>query len=309
MKKVSFVVINYNSSQYTLNCLDSIFEQTAPSLSFEVVIVDNNSQFDDYKRLADSIKHNEIKLVRSRINLGFSGGNMLGVQYSNAQYLFFLNNDCELKNDVASLLAKFMDSTPDAGICTAQMYNSDGSFEGSFGYFPNLWVKILGPSILRLFSAARYPKAKVKYSDPLKVHFVTGAAMFVDFAKFSDISGLDTNYFLYCEEEDIAKNMAKRGFLSYLVPEAEFIHHSGKSTVRNYKIEREFYISLMYYLRKHHSYIEYSMLRVVYFFKVFKKIFRSLDYLKLAFFVLRGAPMKYSLRFSQKIGASSSLCS
>lgn len=302
MKKVAIVIINYNSAAFTTACVQSIREQTAPGLDYEIIIVDNNSEPADYEEMLHQCAQLEcVKIVRSRLNTGFSGGNMLGAQYADAEYIFFLNNDTVLLNDCPSILYRFMETHPGAGLCTGQMYNSDGSFHHSFGYFPSLWLKIAGPTALRFFHPKAYPDKKKVYTEPLPVSLVTGAAMFVRSAAFDRIGGFDTCHFLYCEEEDVALRLKKAGYSTWLVPEGRFIHHAGKSTTQSYDIKKEYYVSLLYYHRKHASRLEYVLLKGVYFFKNFKKCWKHRDYLKLAFFVLVGAGLEHSLRHQQQM--------
>ena len=168
-RKVSIVLINYNSHQFTYDCVDSIVEKTATAdqngVDYEIIIVDNNSSSQDYeslKPIEDPTRHDglQIKLIRSRINLGFSGGNMLGVQFADPQadYYYFLNNDCVLRTDVCNQLAAFMDATSDAGLCGAQMFAGDGSRQVTFGYLPTLGSKILGHGFVRMLNPALYPQ-------------------------------------------------------------------------------------------------------------------------------------------------------
>lgn len=271
-------------------------------LNYNIIIVDNNSKKQDYDDLRVFAEAQvNVLLVRSKQNIGFSAGNMLGVQYTNADYLFFLNNDTVLLNDCLSILYNFMESKKDVGVCTGQMYNTDHSFHHSFGYFPSLALKVFGTGILRPFCPQAFPRKKVEYTEPLQVDLVTGAAIFADYTKFAEIGGFDTNYFLFCEEEDIAQKMKRAHYSVYVVPEARFIHHMGKSTTRNLDIEKESYISLLYYHRKYNSWLSYMVLKGLYCFKNFKKFYKHPNYLKLAIFVLCGASMKHSLRHRQAL--------
>lgn len=300
--KISVIIVNYNSAHYTIACIKSIIEFTDHKLSMNIVVVDNNSEVDDFNRLVnDCSNYENVKIVGSKINLGFSGGNMFGLQFTNAEYVFFLNNDTVFLNDCLSILYKFMIENKNAGICTGQMYNTDKTFHHSFSYFPTLSLKLFGSSLLRLFDPAKYPKRKKVYVNPLQVDFVTGAAMFIDYSKFSQIGGFDTNYFLYCEEEDIAMKLKLAGYSAYLNPEAKFIHHMGKSTKRNLEIEKENYISLLYYHRKYSSRIVYLLLKSMYFFKMIRKFYKHPDYVRLAFFILYGANLENSMRHKKKI--------
>jgi len=300
--QISVIIINFNSALYTIECIKSIKKFAEPNLKYNIIVIDNNSKSVDYENLNLFVNtQSNIKLIRSKLNLGFSGGNMLGIQHTNAEYIYFLNNDTLFLNDCLSILYKFMLTNSNVGICTGQMYNTDMSFHHSFSYFPTLFLKVFGSGILRIFKPQKFPKRKIEYINPLQVDFVTGAAMFVDYSKFSEISGFDTNFFLYCEEEDIALRMKQSNFSVYIVPEAKFIHHMGKSTVRNLDVEKENYISLLYYHRKYSSEIAYILLKLLYFFKNIKKFYKHINYLKLAIFILFGAKMKHSLKHKQKL--------
>lgn len=300
--QVALIIINYNSSNFTLDCIKSIITHTESNLKYQIIIIDNNSKIEDFSNLTIQIpKLENMFIFRSKQNIGFSAANMLGTQFADAEYLFFLNNDTEFMNDCQSILYDFMSNNQRVGLCTAQMHNSDKSHHNSFGYFPNLKLLLLGESILRLFNPNDFPPKDSIYKENTRVPLVTGAAMFVRVKIFSEIGGFDTNYFLYCEEEDFAKKLHNINAEIFLVPEAKFIHHIGKSTERNILIERENYISLMYYFRKHCKSIEYTALKLLYFLKVIRKGFKRKGFFSLAFFILWGANMKYSLKHQQKI--------
>lgn len=302
MTNIVVIIINFNSSAYTIKCLKSIKEQTATKLLYEVVVVDNNSPAADYEQLrAYCATETTVKLVRSIVNLGFSGGNMLGLQFARAEYIYFLNNDCELLNDNLSLLYDFMQEHPEVAVCTGQMYDSNQQHHHSFNHLPSLALELFGVSLLRKFSPQKYPRKKIRYNQPTRVQSVTGSAMFVDARKFSFIGGFDTSYFLYCEEEDVCYNFKKHGYQAYLVPAARYIHYMGQSTNYNFNMELEYYISVLYFHRKHHTLPEYLVLKFLYFLKNLRKMFRHRSHLKLASFILRGAPLKYSLRHKQKL--------
>lgn len=297
MKDVSVIILNYNSSAYTLKCVDSVIKRTALGIDYDIIVVDNNSINDDFEKMKQLKIIPNLKLFRNAQNLGFSGGNMSGIKYTDSKYILFLNNDCEFINDNISILYNFMSVNKNAGLCAGQMYDSELKLMKSINYLPTLSLKLLGNSTLRLFKPEEYPNYKIEYKEPLKVQCLAGAAMFVEKSIFDGIGGFDTDYFLYCEEEDLAKVMKDKGYDVYLVPEAKYIHHLSKSTTLNYKAEREFYISLMHYFRKHNNYLKYSILKLFYFIKLLRKFYKDKKFVNLAFFVLKGAPESLSLRF------------
>lgn len=303
--KVSIIIINYNSCRYTAACVESIIAKVNCDLDYNIIIVDNNSDYNDYTEMLSTCgKLTNVTLIRSIINLGFSGGNMLGVQHSHADYLLFLNNDTVFLNDNISLFLDFMSKEKSVGICTGQMYNGEGASVASFQHFPSVAQRIFGVNVLRIFSPDKYPDNRIVYLEPQKVDVVAGASMFVDFSKFAEVGGFDTNFFLYCEEEDIAMKLSKAGYSAYLVPDATYVHYLGKSTTKNIDVEKEFYISFFYYLRKHLSKIEYIFFVLYCFLKNLKFFYKGTHYLRLAFFILSFPGQEHSMKHKQRINVN-----
>lgn len=302
---VSIIILNYNSSEFTLSCVQSITEVTA-TVRYEIIVVDNGSLPAEYEALLPITAHPLVKLVRNRVNIGFSGGNMTGVQMASpaTRYYYFLNNDCLLLNDVCDQLVHFMDQTPDAGICTAQMLSASLEPRLSFQYFPTAAVKLLGHGFMRFCHPGQYPPLRGSYTKPVKVPLVMGSSLFVRPCAFHQIGGFDTTYFLYCEEEDICKRLLLNGYSAYLVPQASYIHLGGKSTKRTLDVEKEYYISLFHYFHKYHAWPERLLLRSFYFIKNARKFYRNPNYVRLAFFILTGSPTRSSLRHKQTQWAS-----
>ncbi len=304
-KDVAVIMINYNSSDYSISCINSILNNTSSNLKYQVVVIDNASDDEDYKNLLNQLesikRNNDIFLFRSRINLGFSGGNMLGVQFANAEYYFFLNNDCELQNDCLSILHTFCENNSEAALCSPQLYLDSGNHQPCIGYFPVISTKIFGLGILKLFYGGRYFKRKKLHKKPIQVDVVSGSQMFVNAKRFNAIGGLDTTFFLYCEEEDIALRLFKAGHKTYLVPEAKNIHIGGGSTNNSLEIKKEFYISFLYFYRKHFGLLKTQILKLILIQRLLVKSIKDTSNLKLALFILGGAHLKHSLRHRQPI--------
>lgn len=298
MKEISIIIINYNTSNYTIQCVLSVFEKTNTNLNYEIVVVDNNSDKQDYLNLKNNlpIKDN-LKLVRSTINLGFGGGNMFGAQFINSKYILFLNNDAFLKNDCLNILYEFMETHKNVGVCTAQNYDEDNNFVCSFDHNKGLRKLLLGRSFLEKINPKQFPKRKKEYKQPVNVNFINGAFMFFNTKAFANVGGFDTNIFLYFEEMDICYRLKKINLYSTLVPDAKITHIQGASTGKSKVISKEGFISYNYIIKKNYSYFKYLLIRI-YLFVTF--IFKPKKWylLLLAF---KGAPLKYSLKQKQKI--------
>ncbi len=254
MFDVAVIIINYNTTDYTLKCIEAVEAKTSRELSYQLIVVDNNSELSEYKKLRDNFPaRSHISLYRSDINTGFGGGNMFGAKYANASYLLFLNNDAMLLNDALSILKNFMDTHPEVGVCTAQNYDENGDFVPSFDHNKGLRRLLFGRGFLENTNPKRYPKRKQEYIDPLQVDWVNGAFLFFRNEAFREIGGFDTTIFLYFEEMDLCFRLKKRGYKTMLVPEARILHYQGASIGKSKVINKEAYLSYLYVLKKNYG--------------------------------------------------------
>ena len=146
---VAIIIVNYNSSKYTLECINTVIEKTSEGISYQIIVVDNNSTASEYKILRDNFPIKpHVSLHRSIINTGFGGGNMFGAQFANADYLLFLNNDAMLLNDCLSILLRFMKANPKVGVSTAQNFDENNNFVPSFDHNKGLRRLLFGRSFL-----------------------------------------------------------------------------------------------------------------------------------------------------------------
>lgn len=126
--------------------------------------------------------------------------------------------------------------------------------------------------------------------------------MFVRGTVLNTLNGLDTGYFLYCEEEDFALRIRQAGWKTYCVPSARIMHVGGassSSTELRPAMQREFYISFFRYLRLHHGALYAFAFRAVLALKILRRALTGKVEFGLVGFVLQGAPKKASLRYRQ----------
>lgn len=299
MKDVSIITINYNSSECTIALVDSIHKNT--KLNYEIIIVDNCSHNDDYIKL-DKIRSKNTTIIRSDVNLGFSGGNMLAIPHASGKHLFFINNDTILINSAIDILHNSMISRENTNIAmmSPQIYGDGGRMSTSFGYFPTIREKLFGKAFRNFFSIKKTFNNRKKYNNVIEVEVISGASMFIRKEVFNSIGGFDTNFFLYCEEEDLSKRLWDSGFKICLEPSAKIIHIEGGSTNRNFYIEREFIISYFYLLDKHFGRLRALVLKTLFSFKYWSKAIKSSDKKALAKFCLARDKRRYSLRFHKE---------
>ena len=275
MVDISFITINYNSSQYTISLVESIIKNSSDIL-YEIIIVDNASKKDDLFKLKNFVSDKiNIKLIENSINSGFASGNMLGINYAKGKYYFFINNDCTLLNNTSKILKDFLDFNEDVGLATAKVLDNNGNYSSSYKQFPHLIKQLFGNSIQRIISKNRFPSNKIKIEKNSEVEVISGSCMFFRKDIFCSIGGFDTVFFLYCEEEDICKRVWDFGKKVYFIPKAEVFHEAGGSTEKSFEIEREFYISYYHLLDKHYNFLGIFLLKIALFIKLFFRIFSS----------------------------------
>lgn len=304
MFDIAAIIINYNSSKLTQECIDSIVEKTATNLNYQIIVVDNCSQIADYKLLEDFCKSHSFKnlqLVRSKINTGFGAGNMTGYQYANAKYVAFVNNDTLFLNDCFSILKTAIEKDNSIAMVGGQSFTETGKRMVAFDHFASISKELFGRDFLEKVNPKKYPKRKFEYTNPQKVNYVQGSFMFTRTSDFNEVGGFDTNLFLYYEETDLCMRLEKIGKSCYLIPEAQYVHYHGASTPQSITIKTELKISLLYIIRKHYGYLSYwfllNYLRINY---IFSTLFKP-KYSYVLKVLLAGAPLSKSLKTKQKI--------
>ncbi|MGO4878409.1 glycosyltransferase family 2 protein [Pedobacter psychrotolerans] len=232
MIDVSIIIVNYNTTSLTLQCIDSIIEHTV-DVNYEIIVVDNASEDRSIQGILQ--KYKNIKLILNNINEGFGRANNLAIQVAKGEFIFLLNSDAYLISNSIQYFLGFM-RNPDNkvyGVCGGELLTGNSRETVSYGNFPTLF-SLFSMFGLYLFFKDKYKKkyllGVVNYSNEVKdVDFISGAAMFIR-KNVLDIVGLfDRDFFLYFEETELSFRIKKAGFKSVILPEAKIIHLEGGS--------------------------------------------------------------------------------
>lgn len=301
---ISIILLNYNTAIYSVDCINSILKKTSEKLSFEIIVIDNASELDDFlkvKTYIESLNNSKISIYRSKINLGFGAGNMYGVQHANGKYYAFVNNDTIFLNDCLSRCFQFMETDETIAVCGPQIFDENKNRIVSFDHFATLGREIFGSKVLELLYPLKKPDRKKIYKNPLKVNYVNGSFIFIRLEAFNKVGGFDTNIFLYFEESDLCYRLLKNGFSTYFLPEAHYIHFEGKSTANNILKKIELKTSLFYVIKKNYGYFSSLILKLYFIIRYFFTCIVKPKYLPLFFVLLQGLPISNSLKQRQKI--------
>ena len=292
---VSFVILNYNTARLVLKCIDSIRKYVSDT-TFELIVVDNDSNQADRDIL---ISHaDEFRLVVSRQNLGFGGGNMLGANVAVGEYICFLNSDVELTSDCVTPLMDYLESHKDIGCITPQQYNPDGQLVSSFNHDLGLLPSIVNRKILERLFPVTFPSRRRLHEAPFKAHHINGCFLLMPTSLFWQCGGFDMNIFLYSEEYDLSMRLLRIGYHCAVDPRYSFIHHQGKSTESTRSLTcREGFISELYTFRKYHNAFHSFLYRLVLIVKLIPNVKRWYIYPVL----FSGSPLSLSMRHKKYI--------
>ncbi|WOK06311.1 glycosyltransferase family 2 protein [Imperialibacter roseus] len=233
---VSIVYVNYNSSALIVDSIDSLTAH-CKDVPFEVIIVDNASKVEEKLKL-DSLRMernwNNIQIIYAGENLGFGRANNLGATKAIGKYLFFLNPDTLICNDVVRILFDFLESSePKIIACGGSLLTADKKPTSSYGNLPGIFQELGNIGLGLSFILGGYYKrhlainAAVYQTTPTKVPYIVGADIFIYADAFNDLNGFDECFFMYYEETDLFYRLSKKRLDSYIVPDAQIIHLEG----------------------------------------------------------------------------------
>lgn len=293
---LSIIIINYNTSKFTINCIESIVNTISKNLVYEIIVIDNCSNNEDIANLEKfTVNYSNLTLIKSKSNTGFGGGNTIGASVAKGTFLAFVNNDTLLQNDCFSILINAMELNPSYGVCSPQSFKENGDFLPTIDHFTSPSKELFGRAFMEFINPKTYPKRKHIYSKPQRGQFVSGSFMMFRKEDFDKIGGFDTAIFLYQEETDLCKRLLKINKYAYLIPEARFIHFHGASTKKSIAIKTELKLSTLYIIKKHYGWLAHKIIFLFFIIKYFIRSFFKLEYWSLFKVLLKGGKFNHSL--------------
>lgn len=220
-KRISVITINYNGLKDTCALLDTI-----PQIhDMEIIVVDNASN-DDEASIIEK-RYPEVKVIRSQKNLGFAGGNNLGIKAARGKYLFFINNDTILSphtSDIKHLITR-LESSPKIGIvCPKIRFAWDNNPIQFTGYTP------LSQITMRNRSIGYGEEDRGQYDLAHPTPYAHGAAMMVKREAIEKVGLMPECYFLYYEELDWSMIFKRAGYDIWYEPACTIYHKESQST-------------------------------------------------------------------------------
>ncbi len=225
--KVAIIILNYQGADDTLACLASLNSLAYPHS--QVFVVDNASNDDSAEKITQA--YPEMTFIQSETNLGYSGGNNLGIQAAlndpEYEYIWLLNNDTEVEPETLTHLITTAGHFPNALI-------------GGVIFYPDGRFQRVGNRISPFLGGIRdYTESEISEGRPIQS--ITGCSMLVPRSVFETIGLLDASYFLYFEDNDFCLRAAKGGLKCLPCLKAKIFHKEGASTGKNTALVTYYY--------------------------------------------------------------------
>jgi len=273
MIDISVIIVNWNVQDLLDKCLASLHNGTVAINQphedlpvIEIIIVDSASTDGSVSMVRD--KYPDVRLLEQDENVGFTRGNNIGIREAQGRYLFLLNPDTEIIDDVIPQLLVYMEEHPDVGIIGPHTLNTDGTHQSTRRRFPNLMTGLFESTWLASFAPKsideQYKMLDTNDSNIMEVDWVQGSAMLVKREVYEQIGGLDEGYVMYSEEMDWCKRAKDAGWNVVYHGKSFITHHGGGSSDQVVAFKQiQFHTSKLRYFRKHHGYPTYLILRAV----------------------------------------------
>ncbi len=229
--RLSIITINYNGVKDTCELIDSIpFKE-----NMEVIVVDNASKEDNASIISERFP--QVKVIRSDKNLGFAGGNNLGIKEAKGDYIFLINNDTYFKNFNIELLINRLESSDKIGVvCPKLRFAWDNNPIQYAGYTS------LSNITLRNRAIGFGEDDHGQYDTPHSTPYAHGAAMLIKREAIEKVGLMPECFFLYYEEIDWSMMFTRAGYEIWYDPSCTVYHKESQTTGQNSPL-RTYYIT------------------------------------------------------------------
>jgi len=254
--QLGVMIVSWNVRDLLARCLETLFaDLDAASIDARVIVVDNASI--DGSPAMVRTRFPRVELIVSEANLGFAGGNNVGLRTLGLPHppapssdgetdvirggawvgeaVLLLNPDTEVQPGAIKTMLAVMQSRPDVAVVTSRLVYGDGAFQHSAFHFPGLaqlYIDLF-PVPARLYESrlnGRYPRSMYDAGQLFEIDHPLGAVMLLRTEAIQQVGLFDEQFALYCEEIDWCARFKEAGWKLVCVPAAQVIHHAGKST-------------------------------------------------------------------------------
>lgn len=264
---VYIIILNWNGFNDTKELLDSL--RNINQKNVKILVVDNNSSGNDVKQLETNYK-DFIQILKCDSNLGFAGGNNVGIKSSldqNADFILLLNNDTVVEKGFLEPLINKFNAEDQAGIVAPQI--------NYFSQPKRIWSA--GGKISKVrgsgFAISNKLDNEIPQTDRY-VDFVSGCCMLIKAQVFKRVGLFDEKFFLYVEDTDLCFRVKKAGYRIFVTPQSKIFHKVNSSTKNDFSVLPLYYTTRnrLYFSKKNFPFYYYLTLLFISLTMLFKGI-------------------------------------
>ncbi|MBU1372226.1 MAG: glycosyltransferase family 2 protein [Bacteroidetes bacterium] len=267
-KKVGVILVNWNSFEFTNQCILSL--KKCNQEIFDIIVVDNGSN--DWSNHELKKSHSDVVLIQSETNTGFAGGNNLGIDYAlkrDYTYIMLLNNDTFVEENFLTVLVDYMDQNSDVGIIQPKIFchhNRKLLWNGGSYYYN--WITL--PYTKGYLKPASHEFNRIK-----EVDWVTGCAFFTRSSILKEVGTLEEKFFIYFEDVDLSFRIKKQGYKLIYHPFSIIYHIAGMSNKSKVKQKEGYVNPIVHYLNQRNRiwfikrYVKWYSLLPTFFYNFF----------------------------------------
>jgi len=246
----SIIIVSFNTKELLNDCLQSIFDYLVGE--FEVIVIDNASTDGSIEMLKQKFT-GKVQVISSDKNFGFGGANNLAVKQAQGKYLFFLNSDTLITENIIPKLFDCLENNENIGVLAPMLLLPDGQDQQyAHGRFPTIITSIKKDN--------NWYKPKDSW---LETEWVSGAALIISKELFERSGGFDDHYFMYFEDIDLCKTVHDLDFKIAVLPSISIVHLGGKSLQKFNQRKHLYYQSQNYFYLKHYGWFRTLLMKSV----------------------------------------------
>lgn len=228
---ISVIIPNWNGKHFLPDCLESLKKQTFRD--FEVILVDNGST-DGSVEFVQGTYGEFVRIIRSERNLGYTGGNNLGIRAAYGQYIVLLNNDTWVEPTWLEALVEAISPNPQVGMWSSKVLS----------YFNRVQIEAVGELIYwdgLNRARGQFEIDRGQYERVEEILFPPGCGGMYRRTLFDEIGLFDEDFFAYGDDAEIGLRARLAGYIGYYVPKA-ILYHKGSGTTGQYSSFKAFYV-------------------------------------------------------------------
>ena len=236
-KPLCILILQYNSSDLTIQLLESIVRHENKNLNrYRFIVMDNASEDPMQEEITRRFPF--VEFVQYETNLGFASAHNRIMEEVHEDWVLLLNNDCILQNNAIEML--FEDAKErGAHFATCEVFNEDGTPQNNYSYLPSplrrVFIGFTG--IGRLMEPIR------RKLQAVRVGYINGAVLLLQACVFRDVGFFDSRYFMYKEDFDLMLKLWSRGYSGWRLRGGRIVHLGGGSSIKrasDWELEQKF---------------------------------------------------------------------